>query len=226
MLGSNKRDVSRERVIGISFVDILIQVTFLLLLALMVGYVDPNEKDELTSVGRDACNKINRQSTKPCSEVLPQFIDQLSTRCKELGATSAADCMDRLKAASVALQAAEKSGNVSFCLKTSSQLKRPPPSVRFKIAGPGKIYFGEFDPAYIDYLTSQSQVEKLRLVETIKNDPQRVYTASEIPKVFGFVSESTCLMRVFARKVGSFSDDQIANELAAVYDLPKPIKRK
>ena len=37
------RGVSRERIIGISFVDILIQAVFLLLLILLVGYVDPIE---------------------------------------------------------------------------------------------------------------------------------------------------------------------------------------
>ncbi len=225
MLGSNKRDVSRERVIGISFVDILIQVTFLLLLALMVGYVDPNEKDELTSVGRDACNKINRQSTKPCSEVLPEFIDQLSLRCKELGAKSAVDCMDRLKAASVALQAAEKSGDVTFCLKTPSQLSYPPPSVRFNIAGPGRIYFSSFDSSYIEHLASGSKTDKLRLVEEIKKDTQRVYTADDIPKVFGFIREDSCRMRVLADKTGLFSDAQIRVERKAVFSLQEPLKR-
>ena len=38
------RGVSRERIIGISFADILIQTVFLLLLILIVGYVDPIER--------------------------------------------------------------------------------------------------------------------------------------------------------------------------------------
>ena len=38
------RGVSRERIISISFVDILIQAVFLLLLILMVGYIDPQDQ--------------------------------------------------------------------------------------------------------------------------------------------------------------------------------------
>lgn len=225
MFHSQKRAVSRERVIGISFVDVLIQVTFLLLLALMVGYVDPKQQAEVTSVGLDACNKLNRNSTKPCSEVLPQFLDQLSSRCRELGAKSPEDCMDRLKEAAEALKAAEDSGNVAFCLKTSSRLQRPLPSVRFKIPRPGEIYFSNFDPSYIEYLVSNAKADKLRLVEEIKRDPQRVYTAEDIPNVFGFIRENSCRMVVFAEKTGSFPDAQLDLERTAVYRLQEPLKR-
>ena len=43
----DQRRVSQERVIGISFVDILIQAVFVLLVALLVGYVDPEVKAKL-----------------------------------------------------------------------------------------------------------------------------------------------------------------------------------
>lgn len=76
----DKRGVSRERVIGISFVDILIQAVFLLLLILMVGYVDPIEqllyekvdpaKNEFNGIGKDLCVKLDKDSPRACREFI------------------------------------------------------------------------------------------------------------------------------------------------------------
>jgi hypothetical protein len=68
----NRRKVSQERVIGISFVDILIQAVFLLLLILMVGYVDPVDQDKFKyfEAGKDLCNKLNKDSPKSCVEFI------------------------------------------------------------------------------------------------------------------------------------------------------------
>ena len=67
----NNRRVSQERVLGISFVDILIQAVFVLLVALMVGYVDPVERLQLkdyAEAGKDLCHKLNKDSPGACRE--------------------------------------------------------------------------------------------------------------------------------------------------------------
>ena len=50
------RKVSRERMIGFSLVDILIQALFVLFIALTIGYVDPEDREKTEiyeRVGRD-----------------------------------------------------------------------------------------------------------------------------------------------------------------------------
>ena len=48
----NQKAVSRERVVGISFVDILIQAVFILFLAVTIGYTDPMKLLKI----KDCCN--------------------------------------------------------------------------------------------------------------------------------------------------------------------------
>ena len=86
----NQKAVSRERVIGISFVDILIQAVFILFLALTVGYTDPMNLfkiKEYEQAGRDLCNKVNKDSVTECREVIDPIID------KELGKGMLALCI-------------------------------------------------------------------------------------------------------------------------------------
>jgi hypothetical protein len=75
----NQKAISRERVIGISFVDILIQAVFILFLAVTIGYVDPTKLlkiKEYEQVGRDLCNKVNKDSVKECREIVDPIIDK------------------------------------------------------------------------------------------------------------------------------------------------------
>ncbi|QQS16451.1 MAG: hypothetical protein IPK86_03235 [Neisseriales bacterium] len=75
-MNRHKREVSRERLIGISFIDILIQAIFVLFLALGVGYMDPIEREEAEEAKRklhDICHRFNKDSTKPCYDYLIQI---------------------------------------------------------------------------------------------------------------------------------------------------------
>ena len=50
--------MSRERIIGISLVDILIQVVFVLFIALIAGYEDPEimlRNSKFEDAGRELC---------------------------------------------------------------------------------------------------------------------------------------------------------------------------
>jgi hypothetical protein len=101
------RGVSRERIIGISFVDILIQAVFLLLLILIVGYVDPIESlkiKEYEDIGKDLCVKLNKDSPKACREYVEvtslgpvrknEFGSIGSDICKKLGKNTENDCRE------------------------------------------------------------------------------------------------------------------------------------
>lgn len=134
----HKKAVSRERLIGISFIDILIQVIFVLFLALGVGYVDPTKLEKIENMEKrldDICHRINKDSTKPCFDILEKTVAQQK---------------------SLLLCIAPKSSN--------SQTT----SAYFKVHSPNAVKFQGFSKEYKNYLRETQQTQKLQKIETIK----------------------------------------------------------
>lgn len=161
-LNTNKKQLSRERVISISFVDILIQAIFVLLVLLYVGYIDPKQRlliESQAQAGRDFCNKNFPNDPVKCQQVLKQVTEEYKS-----------------------------TSNLRPCLPTKS-VNAPPFSLQFRIKGANEIEFIRFTPEYLSYLKSTNQVE--RLSEALNLKPQ-IMTLNGIKERFSFVSEDNC----------------------------------
>lgn len=138
---NNQKAVSRERLIGISFVDILIQAVFLLFIALTVGYQDPvviERIREYEAFGKDICNKANKNSVKECREVIDPIVD------KEIGR------------------------GLSLCIPPKSG-ERSILSARFSVISPTEIRFVEFTKEFYKYLEEKGYLEKLSRAKSINS---------------------------------------------------------
>lgn len=134
----NQKAVSRERLIGISFVDILIQAVFILFLALTVGYTDPVNLfkiKEYEQAGRDLCNKVNKDSVKECREIIDPIID------KELN-------------------------KLALCIKPESS-DRTIVTARFIANSPTEAKFLGFTPQYFSYLEKKGDNERLAKAKSV-----------------------------------------------------------
>ena len=164
------RKVSRERMIGFSLVDILIQALFVLFIALTIGYVDPEDREKTEiyeRVGRDLCEKSYTQSTKKCVEDYLRAMDKFDKDNSQ--------------------KITQKSGNLNACIPLSSISAEK--SIIFSWASPDSIRFLNFTPAYYNYL-NQTDVHKINVVKNLSEN--QVIDLSEIESKFGFVREKEC----------------------------------
>jgi hypothetical protein len=166
----DRKAVSRERVIGISFVDILIQAVFLLLVALSVGFTDPLNLlriKEFEQVGKDLCNKVNKDDPKECQQVIEPVIE------REIG-----------------------KGKLALCLRVDGET-RATASARFVVISPNKARFIEFSPRYLDYLKNKGDVDKLNKAVSIPKGSE--LGIDEIEPSFGFIREPKCFHTISHR---------------------------
>lgn len=219
----NSRKVSKERVMGISFVDILIQAVFLLLLILMVGYVDPVVQNnfEFHEAGKDLCNKINKDSPIACVE----FIKDKDVAVKNSGEKtldpSKDFCAKRKlspKECKSTLDQMAENGSLFPCLSPVSK-SQPTRATYFVVHSPGEIEFVRFSNEYLKYLEDQNFSEKLEKVEAISRSGKKVYSPSEITAYFDFVKEESCFHESSVGRPGKFSDADLAKELNAIRSL-------
>ena len=159
----NQKAVSRERLIGISFVDILIQAVFILFLALTVGYTDPMNLfkiKEYEQAGRDLCNKVNKDSVKECREVIDPIID------KELG-----------------------KGMLALCIKPETN-DRTVVTARFIVTSPTEVRFLGFSPQYLNYLEKNGDTGRQTRAMSVSTG---LYTKDLIAQNFSFLMEPKCI---------------------------------
>jgi hypothetical protein len=217
----NSKKVSQERVMGISFVDILIQAVFLLLLILMVGYVDPVEqiKFEFYEAGKDLCNKINKDTPQACVEYLKDKDIKVGSKEKEPSEDfckkrnlSREECKSKLD---------ELAANISLwpCIPPSSKSQLTVSSTLWTIHAPGQIEFNRFSDEYLAYLNRKGFAEIKRRVDAIKASAQKFYTPSDISSTFGFLREETCFHEYLVERPGKFSDSDLRAERQALRAL-------
>jgi hypothetical protein len=219
----NSKKVSQERVMGISFVDILIQAVFLLLLILMVGYVDPVEqvKFEFSEAGKDLCNKLNKDSPQACVEFIqdknvnvskpgPKPVDPAEDFCKKRK-LSPEDCKSTLD---------KMADNVNLwpCIPptSTSQLTR---SIYWIARAPGEIEFSRFSNEYIKYLKENDFSDKLKKVDAINASGKKIYSPSEVISTFGFIKEELCFHEYGISRPGKFSDADLSRDFEAIRSL-------
>jgi len=184
---------------GISFVDILIQAVFVLLIALMAGYIDPAQMEKIekyAAAGLDLCVKLNKDSPEACREYvkdqqigLSDEFDGIGTDvCKRLGATTLAECQ-------AALDSKFEKGSQLPCLKAPSQNSYQP-STQWEIRSPDEIVFKKFFPQYKDYLRERGDSARLAQVQRLEEQVSRSFTPNEIKSAFGFIREPACFHEV------------------------------
>jgi hypothetical protein len=187
---TNQKAVSRERLIGISFVDILIQAVFILFLALTVGYNDPvimlNIK-EYAEAGKDLCSKMNKGSVKECKEVLETMIE------KEKGKSA-----------------------LALCLKPISDNKSTL-SARWTVISPTEIKFFGFTPQFYEYLEKNGDTERLNQAKSISPG---IYSIDSIIPKFGFIREKNCFHSIPIKNVeGRWDQKELDQIFKRLYEL-------
>lgn len=224
----DKRGVSRERVIGISFVDILIQAVFLLLLILMVGYVDPIEqllyekvdpaKNEFNGIGKDLCVKLDKDSPRACREFIESTpigplpvnnFEQLGFDiCNRLGKINPEECEKSIT----------KIYGLIPCIASTDGV-RVAPSATWEINYIDSAKFLGFTDVYIQYLKREGDNFRLENVRLLENRRGSQMSPKEIESSFSFMKEKSCYHEVNAPRPVPFSNPQISELLTAIYGL-------
>lgn len=217
------RGVSRERIIGISFVDILIQAVFLLLLILIVGYVDPVEIlkiKEYEDIGKDLCVKLDKDSPKACREYVEvtklgpvgknDFGNIGSDICKKLGKSTEKDCREALS----------KFNSLWPCIQSKNKVKAPW-STSWEINSMSTARFLGFSAEYLEYLNNQKDNVRLGTVKDLNQYIGSSLSPSEIESRFGFMRESECFHEIAESRSIPVTDQQISSLRSAIYNLRK-----
>ena len=228
----DNRKVSQERVIGISFVDILIQALFVLLVALLVGYMDPTERSALVvegafgGVGKDLCAKLNKDSLEACREYIKdkEFGIKNPTQagygaigediCQSFGASTPEECdkvIDRQLAP------------LRPCLNPVSEFVLQE-TVSFSVKSPSEIVFLGFSKAFIAKLSDSKQAATLSRVIELEQSKGTTYTPREVELTFDFIREKNCFHSVIAGRPGPFSDGDLREALGVMRKLRQPVK--
>ena len=175
----NQKAISRERLIGISFVDILIQAVFILFIALTVGYLDPIERFKIkdyAEAGKDLCNKVNKDSVKECREVIDPIIE------KELN-----------------------KGMLALCIKPEST-DRSVVTARFIITSPTEARFLGFSPQYMNYLEKKGDLDRYSKAKSLSPG---TYKIGSIDQNFSFLMEPKCIPTVLIDFEGTLNRQEI-----------------
>ena len=210
---------------GISFVDILIQAVFLLLLILMVGYVDPLEKVKVelyAAAGKDLCNKLNKDTPKACVEFTKDKELKASNQGPKENSTTEDFCKKRkLSKDECTAKLDQLANNISVwpCIPPSSKSQLKVNSTLWTIHAPNSIEFIRFTNEYLSYLEEKGFNEIKKQVYSINSTSKKIYTPSEISFTFAFLREETCFHEYSYRRPGKFSDDDLLTELQALSKL-------
>ncbi len=218
----NQRRISQERVLGVSFIDILIQAVFVLLIALMIGYIDPVERlkiEEYEQAGKDLCNKLNKDSPEACREYIADKsigvvsgLDGIGTEvCTRLRAKTRDECLD-------AINRELSKGSQLPCLKSqlqNSTLK----STIWEIKNPDEVIFRGFTPQYLDYLREHNDQRRLEIARSLQDKTPLSFRPSEIEATFSFIREAECFHDSRYERTGKHNDQEIRSALTALWRL-------
>jgi len=220
----DQRRVSQERVIGISFVDILIQAVFVLLIALIVGYVDPvvkiqmEQASEYGQIGKDLCHKLDKDSLQACREHIEGKSVEVDSKfsgigkdfCRSIGAKSSEECRQR---------ADKELARLRPCLKPVNDFQLSN-SLTFVLKGPSEIEFQGFSSAFLERLKERNDQDRLQKVKGIALGSS--FEPSRISAVFDFIREKDCFHQVGFSRPGKYSDNDLRAGLSALVQLRRP----
>lgn len=190
-LFSNKKSLSRERVIGISLADILLQAVFLLFIALIVGYKDPQQLlliQKFEQLGKDLCNKKNPDSLQECKEqeiIKDQQFIEVGKKLCEGKYKDNKKCIQEYLAA-----IKEKDGKASPCMPIDN--KNWYAAVVFNVYSKDEIQFIKFTDEYENYLESRKDKIKLNFLNEIRKKQYTKFNRSELRSTFSFIKQVEC----------------------------------
>ncbi len=205
---------------GISFVDILIQAVFVLLVALMAGYIDPADRlkiKEWEEAGKDLCvKKLNRDSPEACREYVKDqqigatgpFDGIGADVCKRLGAATNAECL-------AAIDSKFEKGSQLPCLKAPSQNSYQS-STQWEIRSPYEVVFKGFYSQYKDYLQERGDSARLAHVQRLEEQVSKSFTPDAIKSSFAFIRETGCFHEVNFEWTGRYSRAELSTAIAAI----------
>lgn len=214
--------------IGISFVDILIQAVFVLLIALIVGYVDPlvriemEQGSEYGQIGKDLCHKLDKDSLQACREHIEGkkvSVDSSSkTRysgigedfCRSIGAANLEECRQR---------AIKELARLSPCLKPINEFQIAS-SLSFSLQSPSQLEFRGFSPRFLRRLEIENDLNRLQKARDIT--VKAIFEPGQINAVFGFIREKNCFHRINVNRPGRYSDEDLKDAQAAIGSLRRP----
>lgn len=216
----NSKKVSQERVMGISFVDILIQAVFLLLLILMVGYVDPEDpKFQFDEAGKDLCKKLKQDTPQACVEYIkdkqlvidePKPLDVAADFCKkrQLSPGACKATLDKM------------AGNINLfpCISPSSTFQLAKTAF-WIFRSPGEIEFSRFSAEYVKYLSENGFTDKLKKVDLINESGRKIYSHTDVISTFGFIKEELCFHDYSIARPNKFSDPDLAKDFEVIRSL-------
>lgn len=214
--------------IGISFVDILIQAVFVLLIALIVGYVDPPVKIEMEQgseygqIGKDLCHKLNKDSLQACREHIEgkkvsvdspsktQYSGIGEDFCRSIGAKNSEECRER---------AIKELARLSPCLKPINEF-RIASSLSFSLKSPSQLEFLGFSPDFLGRLKTENDLNRLQKARDIT--VKAIFEPGQINAVFGFIREKNCFHQINVSRPGRYSDEDLKDAQAAISLLRRP----
>jgi len=212
-------------VVGISFVDILIQAVFVLLIALIVGYVDPAVKIEIEQaseygqIGKDLCHKLNKDSLNACREHIEgkrvsvdspsdsRFSEIGRDYCRSIGAPDVEECRKR------------SDTKLRPCVKPTNEFTIPS-SLTFSLVSPSQVEFKGFSSMFLSKLKEERDL--VRYQRAINVTSGTLFLPSRIEDIFGFIREPGCFHRITVLRPGRYSDDDLKEARDSLNRLVRP----
>ena len=230
----DSRGASRERVIGLSFVDILIQFLFVIFIAYLVILDEKKGSEEHAQIGKDFCVKVRKDSPLACREVIDKFVppgpkskdDTASIGpwpdwvkvCKEANISDPEDCIAKINE-SLALMP------MAYCLEPRNKDKTLATlSVRWRVEDNDSAVLVEFSKEYRRYLESRNDVGRLDKVAELEKKKLMRFSATEIMDAVKFMVQPDCAHMPGISRPAAYTDDEIRPLTEAIYSIRRTSK--
>lgn len=231
------RGASRERVIGLSFVDILIQFLFVLFIAYLVILEEKNGQKDYAELGKDFCNKVEKDSFKPCRQVfdkIPFFVKKpppepvtpepteepwpgAITACQDAGISDPRDCVAKVNSLLALMP-------MRYCLEPNPSKTIASISVEWTIVndnGSASAVFFGFTSGYKAYLKSMSDRGREERVNELETRIGERFSTKEIVEEFSFMVQKECAHVPSIWREAAFTDQQLSPLRIAIYSIRK-----
>jgi hypothetical protein len=172
----SRKEVSRERVVGLTLIDIFIQLIFLLLGLLLYIYQDDYSSEKWEEFSRNG-KSVYGSSFSESWEKMPNDVKDLREKLNTVqkGANS---------------QAQSVTGAFAPGKQACLDKAKREPSAKFLLSKEG-IHFIEFSAKFKSYL-KDSFPEKLSLAHSIESKSNKLFDVDGLRRDFAFIKDSDC----------------------------------
>jgi hypothetical protein len=180
MLGGafNRKEVSRERVMGLTLIDVFLQFIFMLLGLLLYIYVDDFDREKWDKFARDGKSIYGAEF----SVIWPDFPLKFNAINKQVQGMRTENEKARI------IIAANGPGKEA-CLEPKAD---PPYSAHFSYTRTG-IKFNGFTNEFINYINNSSKDPSLKAsIINLNGKKGTVFNLIEFDKTFKVISETSC----------------------------------